>query len=56
MPIQIGYKKIAPTYGKGDVANARYNDPPVSFVEAIYSVGEWVGSPSRLESMQQALW
>ncbi|WP_150140311.1 type I-F CRISPR-associated protein Csy2 [Candidatus Enterovibrio escicola] len=28
----------------------------MSFVEAIYGVGEWVGSPSRLESMQQALW
>ncbi|WP_223866635.1 type I-F CRISPR-associated protein Csy2 [Candidatus Enterovibrio escicola] len=56
VPIQIGYRKIAPTYAKGDVANARDNNTPVSFVEAIYSVGEWVGSPSRLESMQQALW
>ncbi|OEE70007.1 type I-F CRISPR-associated protein Csy2 [Enterovibrio norvegicus FF-33] len=56
VPIQIGYKKIAPTYAAGDVANTRDNDTPVSFVEAIYSVGEWVGSPSRLTSMQQALW
>lgn len=56
VPIQIGYKKIAETYAAGSVENARDNHTPMSFVEAIYSVGEWVGSPSRLDSMQQALW
>lgn len=56
VPLQIGYKKIAPTYNPGEVAHARDNETPVSFVEAIYSVGEWIGSPSRLDSIEQALW
>lgn len=56
VPIQIGYKKIAPTYNAGEVANMRDSETPVSFVEAVHSIGEWIGAPSRLDSLQQILW
>ncbi|KLV03798.1 hypothetical protein ABT56_17650 [Photobacterium aquae] len=56
VPIQIGYKQIAPTYNAGDVANVRDSDTPVSFVEAVHSIGEWIGAPSKLHSLQDILW
>jgi CRISPR-associated protein Csy2 len=56
VPIQIGYKQIAPTYSAGEVANVRDNQTPVSFVEPVHSVGEWVGSPSKLESLKDIMW
>lgn len=56
VPIQIGYKKIAPTRPKGTVANVRDNTVPFSFVEAIYSIGEWVGTPSKIESLDAVMW
>lgn len=56
VPIQIGYKQITPTYNPGEVANVRDRETPVSFVEGIHSIGEWIGSPSRLDSLQQIMW
>ncbi|MCW8332095.1 type I-F CRISPR-associated protein Csy2 [Photobacterium sp. SDRW27] len=56
VPVQVGYKQIAPTYGAGKVANVRDRATPVSFVEAVHSIGEWLGSPSRLASLQEMLW
>lgn len=56
VPIQIGFKKIAPTYDAGEVANVRDNQTPVSFVEPIHSIGEWVGTPRRLGSLQEIMW
>ncbi|MEZ8196855.1 type I-F CRISPR-associated protein Csy2 [Vibrio cortegadensis] len=56
VPIQIGYKQIAPTYSAGEVANVRDNQTPVSFVEPVHSIGEWVGAPSKLESLQEIMW
>ncbi|EPA8652285.1 type I-F CRISPR-associated protein Csy2 [Photobacterium damselae] len=56
VPIHIGYKAIAPTYDAGMVANVRDTTTPVTFVEAVHSIGEWVGAPSRISSMDQILW
>ncbi|MDC5842325.1 type I-F CRISPR-associated protein Csy2 [Vibrio europaeus] len=56
VPIQIGYKQIAPTYAAGEVANVRDNQTPVSFVEPVHSIGEWVGAPSKLQSLQEIMW
>ena len=56
VPIQIGYKQIAPTYNAGEVANVRDSDTPVSFVEAVHSIGEWIGAPSRLDSLHDMMW
>ncbi|MCY9843448.1 type I-F CRISPR-associated protein Csy2 [Vibrio caribbeanicus] len=56
VPIQIGYKQIAPTYSAGEVANARDNQTPMSFVEPVHSIAEWIGAPSKLESIQEIMW
>ncbi|AWX14797.1 type I-F CRISPR-associated protein Csy2 [Mergibacter septicus] len=56
VPIQIGYKAISQTYAANQVANSRDQTTPVTFVEAIHSIAEWVGSPSRITSMAQILW
>lgn len=56
VPIQIGYKAISPLYEAGTVANVRDIETSVSFVEAVHSIGEWVGAPSRISSMDQILW
>ena len=56
VPMQIGYKQITPTYGAGRVVNVRDRNTPVSFVEAVHSIGEWVDSPCRFASLQEMMW
>ncbi|PSW33516.1 type I-F CRISPR-associated protein Csy2 [Photobacterium phosphoreum] len=56
VPIMIGYKQISEVFAAGEVANVRDNTTPFAFTEAVYSVGEWIGSPSRVESINQILW
>ncbi|TDR74829.1 type I-F CRISPR-associated protein Csy2 [Photobacterium lutimaris] len=56
VPVQIGYKKIAPTLAAGQVANVRDTQSPVSFVESVYSVAEWIGSPSRISNLSDIIW
>ncbi|WP_283598616.1 type I-F CRISPR-associated protein Csy2 [Photobacterium phosphoreum] len=56
VPLMIGYKQISDVFAAGEVANVRDNTTPFAFTEAVYSVGEWIGSPSRVESINQILW
>lgn len=56
VPIVVGYKAIAPLQAPGVVANARDTVTPTRFVETVLSLGEWIGSPSRIESMDQLFW
>ena len=56
VPLMIGYKQISKVFAAGEVANVRDNTTPFAFTEAVYSVGEWIGSPSRVESINQILW
>lgn len=56
VPVQIGYKKIAPTFNAGEVNNVRDDKSPVSFVESVYSVAEWIGSPSRIQNISDVIW
>ena len=56
VPVQIGYKKIAATFAAGEVSNVRDSQSPVSFVESVYSVAEWIGSPSRVNSLSDIIW
>lgn len=55
VPITVGYKRIAPLYDLGKVKNERDINILFCFVEAIFSVGEWL-SPSRVTSMDKILW
>lgn len=56
VPIMIGYKQISDVFAAGEVANVRDKTTPFAFTEAVYSVGEWIGSPSRIDSIDQILW
>ncbi len=54
-PIAVGYKAISELYEAGTVANARDKQTPMRFVEALYSLGEWL-SPHRIKSIEQLYW
>ena len=55
VPIPVGYAALSPLHDAGTVANARDMATPFRFVEAAYSVGQWV-SPHRLHSLDDLLW
>lgn len=55
VPIPVGYAALTPRHAAGTVRNARDMQTPVRFVEAVYSVGEWI-SPHRLDRLEQLLW
>lgn len=56
VPVQIGYKLVADIRQAGSVQNVRDNEVPVSFVEPIHSIAEWVGTPSKLNSLDDLMW
>jgi len=55
VPIPVGYGGLSGPHPAGTVANARDNSTQLSFVECLYSMGQWV-SPHRLQSARQLLW
>lgn len=55
VPLPVGYRAISKLYPAGEVRNARDEETPFRFVEAIYSLGEWV-SPHRVEELKDFLW
>jgi CRISPR-associated protein Csy2 len=56
VPIPVGYAALTPqAHAAGTVRNARDPGVPLRFVEAVYSLGEWMG-PHRLNSLGQLLW
>lgn len=55
VPIQVGYKAISSLYPAGEVSNARDKETPFRFVEAVYSLGEWL-SPHRITNIKNVFW
>ncbi len=55
VPIPVGYRSISKCYDAGEVLNARDTETPFSFVESIYSLGQWI-SPHRLTDMGKVFW
>lgn len=55
VPLTCGFRGISPLHGAGEVPGARDADTPVRFVEAIYSMGEWL-SPHRVTHPTHLLW
>jgi CRISPR-associated protein Csy2 len=55
VPIPVGYRSIAQCYKAGEVLNARDTEIPFSFVECIYSLGQWI-SPHRLTDGGKIFW
>lgn len=55
VPVTVGYKRLTDICEAGTVQNARDPSVPFSFVEAVFSVAEWL-SPVRVATMNQVLW
>jgi len=55
VPIPVGYAALSPLYEAGSVHSSRDERTPFRFVEALHSIGEWVG-PHRLTDVDQLLW
>jgi CRISPR-associated protein Csy2 len=55
VPLMVGYQAIDRVYEAGEVENTRDPTVPFCFVEAIYSIAEWL-SPHRIESLEEVLW
>jgi len=55
VPIPVGYRSISKCYDAGEVINARDTEYPFSFVECIYSLGQWI-SPHRLTDTGKIFW
>jgi CRISPR-associated protein Csy2 len=47
VPLAIGFQGISPLHKAGAVKNARDEHYPFQFVEAMYSIGQWI-SPHRI--------
>ncbi|WP_119393253.1 type I-F CRISPR-associated protein Csy2 [Salinibius halmophilus] len=55
VPIVVGYKAISPLYEPGNVAGARDAQTPVTFVEAVHSIGQWQ-SVHRFNNIDEMAW
>jgi len=55
VPIPVGYAALDKLHDPSSVAGARDPRLPVRFVEALYSIGEWV-SPHRVYTPERLLW
>ncbi|WBG90377.1 type I-F CRISPR-associated protein Csy2 [Pantoea piersonii] len=55
VPLMTGYRAISPLLEAGKVANARDDETPFCFAEAIYGVGEW-RSPHRITRLNELIW
>lgn len=55
VPIPVGYGALSKLYAPGDVANTRDAETPFRFVEALYSIGQWI-SPHRIQCIDELMW
>ena len=55
VPLMIGWQRISPLYEPGLVANARDDESPFCFAEAVYGVGEWRGI-HHINTADELLW
>lgn len=55
VPISVGYVALSALHPAGTVTQARDDHTPLRFVEAVYSMGQWI-SPRRLKNIHQIFW
>lgn len=55
VPVAVGYRALGDLHAPGVVQKTRDPKVPFRFVEAIHTLGEWIG-PHRLSSLNQLLW
>lgn len=55
VPLMTGWQRISPLYEPGSVTNARDDEWPFCFAEAVYGVGEWRGV-HQIKTADDLLW
>ncbi|STZ63080.1 CRISPR type I-F/YPEST-associated protein Csy2 [Moraxella lacunata] len=55
VPMPVGFVGISDKYNKGQMSNARSDEYPAQFVEAVYSLGKWRFA-NRIDDLDSALW
>lgn len=55
VPLPVGYGAVSPLHPPATVRGARDDTTPFRFVEALYSLGEWI-SPHRIQHPLEMLW
>ena len=55
VPLAVGYQRISPLYGPGEVKTVRDPTVPACFVENVYSLGQWI-SPHRITDVERLFW
>lgn len=55
VPIPVGYQAISPLFEPGAMESARDETTHTRFVEAVYSLGQWI-APHRLRLATDILW
>lgn len=55
IPLMTGWQRISELYQPGGVTNARDQETPFCFTEAVYGVGEWCGILS-IEDPEELFW
>lgn len=56
VPVCVGYRRIAPLCGPGEVANARDASKPFAFTEAVHSVAEWTANLRKFNEFTELVW
>ncbi|MDK9790064.1 type I-F CRISPR-associated protein Csy2 [Vibrio sp. D431a] len=56
VPIQVGFKALTRIFEGGEIENSRDEFTPLTFVEPIHTLGEWLRTPSRLDSIDELMW
>jgi CRISPR-associated protein Csy2 len=55
VPLMTGYKAISDVYSSEQISSVRDASTPARFVEAVHTVGEWVGA-SRIDCLDDYVW
>ena len=55
VPVPVGFAALSGPHAPGTVSGTRDPSVPFTFVESVYSVGQWV-SPHRLNDLDDLLW
>ncbi len=55
VPLMVGYKSISELYEAGEVEDVRDMEVPSRFVEAVHTIGEWLGA-HRIQNIVEYIW
>jgi len=56
VPVPVGYRAISRMFAPGELAHSRDPRVPAQFVEALYTIGQWVSPHRASASIDKLLW